>query len=510
MVSAAGVGPTPSSVNPDPSSRRLPRGIVVLALLAAALRVPSVGLSAFPDEAGYLLVARGWRGVGPGLYGTLWVDRPPLLMEFWRMADTSGGIIAARWLACGLVAVLVLTAGSCGLELTGRRGAWASALIAAALGTSPLIGAREVDGELLAAPLLMLGCLGALRSLACGRRPLTQGVWALAAGVVGGSAILVKQNFVDALFFALFLGLLVGIQRRVPWAAVRRHTVLVGVGAAIPLSGAAWWAIHTSAGLDALWYAMYGFRSQAAQVIMSQNQRAPAHRLIELSGLAIVSGILCITAVFVWSGRRHLRDRAPAPMAVGVMLGLGYMEILVGGSYWSHYLIGLVPALSLAAALCCTAVPARRGRLAIALVVASSLAATAGTAVYHAPNAVKSAQVSAALRQAREPGDSGYVAYGHPNVLLESDVLPAYRYLWSLPLRTRDPALDGLVSQLSGASAPTWVVQWEALNSWGIDRDGRFAQSLEDHYVEVADVCGAVIYLRRGTHRSVPPSSACG
>src|SRR5688500_8515483 len=70
---------------------RTPAGIVTLAVgLALLLRAPNVGDLAFPDEAGLLIVAQHWHGGGANLYGTLFVDRPPLLLLFYDLADSLG------------------------------------------------------------------------------------------------------------------------------------------------------------------------------------------------------------------------------------------------------------------------------------------------------------------------------------------------------------------------------------------------------------------------------------
>ena len=81
--------------------------VLVTALAAALLRLCFLAVPVFPDEGGDLLVARHW-AAGPGLYGGVWVDRPPLLVGFWRLAAALGGIEAARILALVVVAVLGL------------------------------------------------------------------------------------------------------------------------------------------------------------------------------------------------------------------------------------------------------------------------------------------------------------------------------------------------------------------------------------------------------------------
>src|SRR5690349_18790218 len=86
---------------------RSPVGIVGLAMaLAVALRLPFVHRIAFPDEAGLLIVAHNWHEGGANLYGSLFIDRPPLLLLFYQAASLLGGLQAAR--AMGLVAAVVV------------------------------------------------------------------------------------------------------------------------------------------------------------------------------------------------------------------------------------------------------------------------------------------------------------------------------------------------------------------------------------------------------------------
>src|SRR6188472_3226410 len=107
---------------------RTPAGIVTLAVgLALLLRLPFLHRLAFPDEAGLLIVAQNWHEGGTNLYGTLFVDRPPLLLAFWQVADALGGVEAARLMGLLAVAVVVAAAGWIGHTLAGRRGtAWAA------------------------------------------------------------------------------------------------------------------------------------------------------------------------------------------------------------------------------------------------------------------------------------------------------------------------------------------------------------------------------------------------
>src|SRR5262245_53224475 len=98
------------------TARQLPRTVAVPLLVAAAsvaLRLPFVGRPLSSDEGGFLLVAAQW-SPGRSLYGNYWVDRPPLLIAFFDLADDLGGAVALRLMGAVLAAVAVLVAARIG------------------------------------------------------------------------------------------------------------------------------------------------------------------------------------------------------------------------------------------------------------------------------------------------------------------------------------------------------------------------------------------------------------
>ncbi|MPZ97415.1 MAG: hypothetical protein GEU96_21490, partial [Propionibacteriales bacterium] len=157
------------------------RLIMACVLLAIALRAPFVGDPLDRDEAGYLLVARHWHGDGPHLYGDLWVDRPPLLILYYRLSDSIAGETGVRLLGCLVVTLLVLGAALAGRQLGGKAGAGWAGLIAAALGSSYALAAETVNAELPAAALVMVSCASTLTAVR--GRVRTQYVLGLVAGV---------------------------------------------------------------------------------------------------------------------------------------------------------------------------------------------------------------------------------------------------------------------------------------------------------------------------------------
>ena len=93
-------------------------------------------------------------------------------------------------------------------------------------------------------------------------------------------------------------------------------------------------------------------------------------------------------------------------------------------------------------------------------------------------------------------------------MLLESGLVSPYPYLWSLPTRVRDPRLELLTRTLSGPRAPTWVVEWNDFDSWGLDRHHRLAAVVRRRYHRVASLCGHEVYLLDSRRRE--PAAASG
>ena len=85
------------------------REIAALALAALLGWLPFLWRPLSPDEGGFLLVASQW-GPGSSLYGDYWVDRPPVLIGLFALADGMGDPWALRVLGCLAVVLTVLLA----------------------------------------------------------------------------------------------------------------------------------------------------------------------------------------------------------------------------------------------------------------------------------------------------------------------------------------------------------------------------------------------------------------
>ncbi|MDQ3422510.1 MAG: hypothetical protein M3510_03820 [Actinomycetota bacterium] len=494
----------------------------VLAAVAGALllRAPFVLDALEPDEAGYLLVARKWTDAGSSLYGELWVDRPPLLLLFFRAADALSSAHGVRLLGALTVVALIALAGWAGWLVQNNRGAAWAACTAAALTSSPLLGAQEVDGELVAAPLIMLSCaavLTAAHNAAGGVRRL---LWAGVAGVAGASAVAVKQNLVDGLVFAAVLLVAAAVQRSVPRADAAQMLVAGLAGALVPVAATVAWAATTGPGVGGLVFALYGFRSRAFDVVADHGLQAPALRLALLLLFTLLSGAALLVWSFLRARPRDLHWRQPLDLALVAMLLTGTVGIALGASYWSHYLIGLVPVLALISARVAEwpQGDVSGGELLWRRrVVGLTASACTAVAVVTGWGAVTTGPEASAVSVGRWVGSSAsgsdrlVVTYGHANVVEESGLGTAYPYLWSLPVRTLDPHLRMLAATLGSSGAPAWVVEWDDVNAWGIDDEEGVRAVLARDYREVASVCGHVVYLHLGVRRALAPvSTRCG
>lgn len=450
------------------------RRVVGLAVLAALCVTPYAGRLLSPDEGGLLLLAGQW-SPGSSLYGDYFVDRPPGLIALFELADVLGG---SAWAvrALGILAVVasVLLAG-----LVGRAAGVTPllpALTAALLVVTPLFGGTVVNGELLGLPFLLGGCAAVLTA----SRAQRWLPWALLGGALGAAAVLVKQSLLDVFVLAVVLLL-----------ARRRFGALAAVAgaAAATLGVAVAVAALRGTGPGDLWEAVVVFRQQAAEVIAASATGSTTARLGAMLLALLATGAPLLVLALV----RRARGSALLWPALAV-LAWELFVVLGGGSYWLHYLMGLVPGLVLLTAA--TVQQALRpGRLvATAYAVMAVSTATALVVVAVRPIERPEEPVMAWLEAHAEPGDTAVVAFGGPNILQSTGLRSPYPDLWSLPVRVHDPELDELSALLRGEDRPTWVVvAGRSLGSWGID--GTVADAvLADHYALASSAGDWTIY----------------
>ena len=497
-----------------------------LVLLTVAARVPALTAPLSADEGGFLLVASQWHP-GTSLYGDYWVDRPPLLLALFGVAHLLGGEVALRILGCVAAATIVALAGALGRRVAGPRGGGWVALATAGLVSTPLNDAWQVSGELLAVPFVLAGLLWWLQARDGSPHPVWQ---AAAAGAAGAAALLVKQSFADVFVVVAVLGVLDGLAARRARPSGPRTPPLLGgrqallpafaAGAVVTTAGVVLLAATRGTSVGGLWEAVVVFRTQASHVLATSAGSGTSARFDRLPLAVLASGaVLVVLGLLVRSVLLRVDRLAQACVA---LLAWETFSVVAGGSYWLHYLIGLVPGLALALAV--TLAPGERrqpwlrhalarhararprvdlvpkvGR-AVAVFAAGSAVVALGIQGTHPASTSTTLAAGEWLKHHHRAGDTAVLAYGQPNLLVAAGVTSPYPQLWSLPVRVRDPRLRDLVSVLRGPQAPDWVLVDGQLATWGVDAV-RAERVVAHRYREVAEVCGWVVYLRDGVRR---------
>ncbi|GAA1933420.1 hypothetical protein [Nocardioides marmoribigeumensis] len=446
--------------------------VVLAAALAAAVRLLLLAAPLSPDEAGFLLIARQW-SPGRSLYGDYWVDRPPGLLALFALAHGATGL---RLLGVLAAVVSVLLAARLARTVAPDR-RWAPATTAglvAALVSSRLLDVTMVDGEVLALPFLLAGLVAALRATLAPRGHLG---WALAAGAAGAAALSVKQNLADVVVAVACLAVVLAVRRR-PRAAL----LLAGgavVGAA--LTGAVVLGLAWTRGTSppALWDAVVLFRLRAADVL-SAPTHAAATRARDLGLALVLTGaplvLLRLPELLHRPGARRGPVTASDPLlgwVAAVLVAWELVSVTAGGSFWLHYLVGLVPGLALVLAL---TTGHRSGHLP-ALPTWTVLGATVTSAVVglgvvlvHPPSRpAAEVAVTRYLRDHAHLGRTAVVTFGHPSILEAAGMRSPYPLIWSLPMRVEDPRLRQLAPLIRHRRAQWVLVDPRALTAWGLD-----------------------------------------
>ena len=473
--------------------------VLVAALVATAAWLPFLYSPLTSDESGFLMLAEQWKP-GSSLYGDYWVDRPPLLLWLFTIGGhlgpvdaTTSGLVAPGLKLLGAVAsgLSVVLAGVLASQVSpGNRSArLTTVVLAAALLSSPLLGMSAVNGELLAVPFVLLGLVCAVTAMRRSWEWRTV-VLAASAGASGMAAALVKQNFIDVFVFTAVL--LAVSHRRVPRLWERAATFS---GGATVLLGAALlgaWARGTS--VPELWDAVVVFRVHAATIIDASASSTTTGRAVLLAAVCVGSGVAVVLVVAVAA---IFARRTPLVLPALAMTAWELFAIAAGGSYWLHYLTGVIPGLVLLAAIARAGPRSGRAlRYAVAYTVATALAAWTFWATA-TPQDTPVSQVSSYLREHARPSDGVVVGFGHPEIIAASGLDSPYEYLWSLPARVRDPQLAHLHAVMAGDSAPRWVVvRGDSLDTWGLDAD-HAQQYLTRNYVERVSYGSWHVWQRR-------------
>jgi hypothetical protein len=477
--------------------------LTMIALVTVGFRLALLQAPLSADESGFLQVARHWHTGGGSLYGPYFVDRPPLLLEIFRVADLLGGIVAWRLIGALGAAVTLVCVAMAARRLAGPTAGLWSALVAGALMVSPVLGTAVPNGELLAAPFVAGGIWGAVTTVTTAPGPRrTRAAWL--TGACATAALLVKQNMLDVFVFAVVLAVVVAWRHREQGRVLLYDAGSALVGALVVAGGVLGVAATRGTSPGGVFYAMYPFRLQAAGVMTHQSTGLRLAHLTTLAKGEFSSlGPLVLVALLVLVLTRRLRPAGAAPAAIALLVVAAYdvVSIVAGGSYWPHYLVELIVPTALAAGLMSTSVWRPVLRPIVALMVGLSVVAW-GTSLFVSVQAGGQV-IGDSLRLVSSPDDTLISALGDADMIEAAGLSSPYAYLWSLPARTLDPRGSQLVDALADPDAPTWVVVRGPQTTALLDQEGA-GRLLEERYHVVAHLCGRPVYLRDGVERPTP------
>jgi hypothetical protein len=338
-------------------------------------------------------------------------------------------------------------------------------------------------------------------------------------------AVGLKQSLVGGLVFGAALLVAAAVADRPQWRTHLRLGVSAALGAAVPVAVTVVWALVAGVDLGTLWYAVVGFRPEADAVLAAQPSAAIDERSVALRRLAFETGMALLVGWFLLHLPGLLR-RLPVPtVAVAAMLAVDTLAVVRSGSYWTTYLVALVPPVVLATALVLTVerLPDQheagrrrwhRGwqRLGVGvthalvvLVVLSSLDSLwrwwDDTRDDVRPVEYRAGE---AIGRAARPGDTLVVYGGRADIQWASGLRSPYPHLWSLPMRTMDPRLRELRDLLTGPQAPTWFVEFTYLDTWSETGTARISEELIERYQYVGTLCGEYrVYHLKSLERPV-------
>jgi 4-amino-4-deoxy-L-arabinose transferase-like glycosyltransferase len=222
------------------------------------------------------------------------------------------------------------------------------------------------------------------------------------------------------------------------------------------------------------------------------------------SGLA-----LAVLAALV--GIFRVRDRPLVCVTALAWIVAAGAGILLGGSYWPHYLIALVPIAAAGAAITFRRYPLV-GAVATAVIVLPTVIHAAGVARDDSSDTYQqsAATIGHYIRDRSLPGQTAYAMYAKVNAVYYTGLRDPYPYNWSLMVEAVPGAESRLRSLLASPARPTWIVRAQGTRAFELDRSGATRRLLRQHYRLAATVCGTNVLLERGAQvRPGPAREGC-
>lgn len=390
--------------------------------------------------------------------------------------------------AAAAAALLTLIMLAVALRLGGRIVGYAAAGLLATAGSSPFIESFVLSGELLSSVPTALSILAITAYARGGQRR-----WLLAAGLLAGCALMVRQAALDAALAGCAY-LAVRERRR----ALGKIALLAGA-AAVPVAVGA----LTAHDPGQWWFAVVAYRGAGDSILTG----SPAYRLGLLAGsLPAAAKALALLAFLAAVGWRR------SPLVARLWLGTALLGVLGGGNFHYHYYLQLTPPLSLLAGLGVARLIERpsRAKLGVAAGLAAATVSLTAPTWFQSPSAqarsiwprdghlARDAAIAQYIRSHTRPKDKVFVVWAAASIYYLADREPVLRYMWLRNFQVlpgaREQARRALVER-----RPRLVVV--AQDPRQVDARGVVARILRSDYERVAQIDGVPIYRPRPAGR---------
>lgn len=461
----------------------------VLTLLSAVTRLPSFGQTLWNPDEGFLATQARQLADGGVLYDTVVDRKPPLLPWLYRGAFAVFGDESLWPLKVAAILATVVTAALVA-AMARRRWGDAAGWTAGVLAVLIAIGLNPEDTQAANFEIFMLPWTAA--AMWCADR--RQWVW---AGLAVALATLTKQTGGAVLLPVLFM-----LLRAHPgWSGERLRAALRLLAAyLLPIAAV---ALVFGPGRFSYWTAT-GSGSYASV------DGAVTLALLRALGSTTILTVACLPLLLALGQAARTRRGALALPELWVWLGASVVAVAFGFQFYGHYFVQLTPALAL---LFTAALGALSPRAATAAMTATAVLAAAFVGwglIMERPELEHAKRVSAEIAERTAPTDRVLVWGMHPENYWLSDRTPATRFLTAGFLTNYSGGRGGVrVAERYGMPGtwdsfrrdlaehpPRLIVDDSRGKPYRPARIPTLKRYLDASYERVADVGGAVFYLR--------------
>lgn len=460
--------------------------LVIALVLGIATRLFFFELPMIHDEGGYALAARGWfEGTGH-LYDDLWISRPQGIFVVYgiTMKTIGYGVAAFRAMAWVFATLTIIAVWLFARRWTSPRNALLAVFVCTMLIGSPSLEGYTANAEIFSGMPGAFAAFWLLRQVQSGwtRKGL------IGIGILIGVSTLLKPSGVTLWPAAL---LFLALTTDDPWRerAKRGAWLTLGMGIVGVITLLHGWTL----GFSDFFYATVLYRIQ----MQSSVSVGILHNLQAMGWMFINAAefFLLIAAVWIFRLRlplmpvlaqapksdgplwwlpewiRRLRTNDPGGLLLVLWMVAAIAGVFMGGDYWTHYLILVVPPVSLWLARAIdgivNALVGWRQYLTIAmftlLLILPYGVALDGTdgiyqRLYRHPGYPAQNEVARYIRENTTPNQTIYVAFDQASIYYLSDRTPAYRHLYDQELTALPNSYGDIIAILNSDERPVYIV----------------------------------------------------